>query len=176
MPLSAAAPYRPILEHLLPRYKDDGALNLTRPLGELLARAVAPLHPPAESVLVPVPSLPSAVRQRGFDHSGRLARVAAKGLGLRVADVLSRRPLGADQSGLGREERARNLVGSMSAWQVGAPVVVTDDIATTGASLREAMRALAAAGCVVLGAAVVADADQPTVRDTSPERRAASGG
>lgn len=40
-----------------------------------------------------------------------------------------------------------------------APVIVVDDVVTTGASLSETVRSLTAVGVAVLGAAVVADAD-----------------
>ena len=41
----------------------------------------------------------------------------------------------------------------------GGQAVLIDDIVTTGASLREASRALAAAGVAVVGAAIIANAD-----------------
>lgn len=160
VPLIAACQYRPILEHVIPRYKDDGALHLAGPLGDLLARAIASLAPPANAVLIPVPSRPSAVRQRGFDHARRLAARASHCTRLSWAPLLTRRHSGADQHGLGRMERRANLEGSMRAAQSPLPAVVLDDVATTGASLREAVRALTAAGVAVVGAAVIAQAEK----------------
>ena len=70
-----------------------------------------------------------------------------------------------DQAGLGAAERAANLAGSMccpSAACAGSPatppaaVVVCDDVLTTGATAREAQRALEAAGLGVAGIATVA--------------------
>lgn len=158
-PLTAACPYRPVLNHVVPRYKDDGALHLAGMLSELLARAVAGLSPPHGTILTPVPSRPSAVRARGDDHALRLARGAARRLGLPTATLLVRAVSGRDQEELGREARAANLAGSMAGRPSPRPVVVVDDVVTTGASLREAVRALRAAGVVVVGAAVIADAD-----------------
>lgn len=169
--LLAACHYRPILNHVVPRYKDDGAIHLARDLGGLLSRAVLAHAPPPDTVLVPVPSLSRVVRSRGFDHAGRLAAVAARRTGLRPGrGVLSRSDGGLDQRGLTREQRAANLSGSMSARNPGVPVIVVDDVATTGASLREAVRALRGAGVRVLGAAVVADADKPpdSLLDSAP--------
>ncbi|NHB83718.1 hypothetical protein G7085_00725 [Tessaracoccus sp. HDW20] len=80
----AACAYRPVLEHVIPRYKDDGALQLERLLARLLARSVGAAGVPADSILVPVPSLPRAVRARGFDHAARLARRAARLTGLHM--------------------------------------------------------------------------------------------
>lgn len=160
VPVWAACDYRPLLEHVVPRYKDDGALHLAKPLGRLLARAVLAHRPPASAVLVPVPSLPGAVKARGFDHAARLGQLAARATGLPIArGVLARARAGGDQRGLGREAREANLAGSMWASAPDAPVLVLDDVATTGASLREAIRALTTAGAEVIGAAVVADAE-----------------
>lgn len=159
VPLSAACPYRPVLAHVVPRYKDDGALHLDRMLGRLLARAVSVHDPPPEAILVPVPSRPAAVRARGYDHAHRLAVAAAGRLGLRAVRVLRRSPDGADQEGLGRAQRAKNLAHSMRARPTVAPVILVDDVVTTGASLGESLRRLTAVGVQVLGAAVVADAD-----------------
>lgn len=159
VPVAAAGPYRPVLCHVIPRFKDDGALHLTGELAGLLARAVAVLEPPEASVLVPVPSRPSAVRERGYDHAARLSRAAARRCGLAQARLLARRDQGSDQSVLGRSGRAANLDGAMTALWEPRPVLLVDDITTTGASLREAVRAVAAAGGRVVGAAVIADAD-----------------
>lgn len=159
LPIMAANPYRPLLSAALPRYKDDGALHLERTLAQRLSAAVAALHPPDGTLLVPVPSLPSSVRARGFDHGRRLAERAGRPLGLRARGTLRRRGRGSDQQGLGADARVRNLSGTMRARTTTAPVIITDDVVTTGASLHEAHRALVEAGVRVLGAAVIADAD-----------------
>ncbi|MFT3886610.1 MAG: phosphoribosyltransferase family protein [Arachnia sp.] len=163
----AACDYRPILAHVIPRYKDDGALHLDRLLGELLARSVEELRPPPDAVLVPVPSLPSAVRRRGLDHARRLCALAARRRGLGRAWLLRRSREGADQRGLGREARAANLAGSMTARPHDGPVVLVDDVYTTGATVAEALSALETAGVDVLGIALIARADN--TQDHFPE-------
>jgi ComF family protein len=155
----AANAYRPLLSRAVPRYKDDGALHLERWLAARLAAAVAALDPPPTAVLVPVPSRPASVRARGFDHGPRLAGAAGRMLGLRNARVLRRSGHGRDQQGLDAAARAANLSGTMRARSCAAPVIIVDDIVTTGASLSEAVRALRRGGTRVLGAAVIADAD-----------------
>lgn len=166
LPLAAANPYRPLLEHIVPAYKDDGALHLSGFLGRRLASAVQMLEPPEGTVLVPAPSMPSAVRRRGFDHTRALASVAARTLGLAHHRWLRRGRGGADQSTLGRGQRSTNLAGAMRA--VGGAcqtVVIVDDLVTTGATLREAHRALTAVGVRVWGGAVIGDVDD---RDSFP--------
>ncbi|RMB60047.1 ComF family protein [Tessaracoccus antarcticus] len=162
MTVVAANNYRPHLEKLVPVFKDDGALHLGALLGRRLAVAVACLLAPGGSAvrLVPVPSLPSAVRRRGHDHGAALAARAANLLGLRWAPLLRRASFGLDQRDLGATGRQRNVLGTMRASRCEGPVLLIDDVCTTGASLAEAARALSAAGVRVVGAAVLGDADR----------------
>jgi predicted amidophosphoribosyltransferase len=109
-------------------------------------------------VLVPVPSAPATVRARGHDHALRLAQAAGRAARLPVAPVLQHRRPVSDQAGLGAAARAANLAGAFGAvgGLTGRPVIVVDDVVTTGATLLEAARALATAGARVHGLAVVA--------------------
>ncbi|MBK7820378.1 MAG: ComF family protein [Tessaracoccus sp.] len=157
----AACDYRPLLARIIPRFKDDGALHLDRFLGGLLARAIGELAPPSSTALVPVPSLRGAVRRRGFDHAGRICAAAAARTSLPRRALLSRAARGADQRGLGREDRAANLAGSMVAALHTGPVALVDDVYTTGATVAEALRALREAEVEVVGVAVIARADKP---------------
>ncbi|MEV7791024.1 ComF family protein [Streptomyces sp. NPDC087512] len=106
------------------------------------------------------PGLPSArraVRARGHDPARRIALAAAgelrgRGTPARVLAVLRQRQPVADQSGLDARQRRDNLAGALAVAPGGArllgggPVVLVDDLMTTGASLAEAARALRAAG------------------------------
>lgn len=157
--VTAVAAYDGVVRTLLIAHKERSRVALSRPLGRALAEAARLHRGTAQgALLVPVPSAPSAVRARGFDHARRSAAVAARSLGLRCAAVLVHtRPVD-DQAGLGAAERAANLAGALRARRRldGADVVVVDDLVTTGATLAEAARALTAAGARVRGAAVVA--------------------
>jgi predicted amidophosphoribosyltransferase len=145
-------------------YKERGRRDLVAPLADLLATSVFGVldqqrAPPGRVLLVPVPSVRSAAAVRGGDHVARLARRTAVRTGLRVApDALALTRSPQDSAGLGIAERAANLAHAMVARSpaVRAGAVVVDDIVTTGATLGEAARALAAAGWPVIGAAVVA--------------------
>lgn len=161
VPMAASAAYRPVLEHLVPAFKDDGALHLERLLAGQLAMAVRHLRADAEVALCPVPSSPASVRRRGLDHGSRLASRAAALSGRRMTAALRRRDVGRSQRGLARGARRLNVHGLMTARAPRWPVIVVDDVITTGSTVIEAVRALTAAGTRVVGVAVIADADRP---------------
>jgi predicted amidophosphoribosyltransferase len=159
----AAAPYAGGVRRALIHYKERGRRDLGGPLSALLAEAVAlalveTRAPPGRTLLVGVPSTRRAAQSRGGDHVVRLARPAAARTGVRVGQgVLGFRRAVRDSAGLGIAERAANLDGALRAQPpVGRAALLVDDIVTTGATLREAHRALRAAGWPVIGAAVVA--------------------
>ncbi|WTG93685.1 phosphoribosyltransferase family protein [Kitasatospora sp. NBC_01560] len=169
----AAAAYAGPVRQLLLAHKERGALRLAGPLGEALALAVrSSLGPHAGSaplLLVPMPSTRAAVRARGHDPTLRLAGAAARalrraGLDARAAPVLRHTRPVADQAGLTAPERRRNLHGALTLLPraggrlSGRQPVLVDDLVTTGATLAEAARALAAAGLPPKGAATVAAA------------------
>ncbi len=171
LPVSAAGVYGGGLRRLLLAYKERGRADLVEVLAPLQARAVLGVlvgHVPPgrvhEVVLVPIPSRPRSRRARGADIGLALAhaasrRLRARGWPVRVARQLRHRRASADQVGLGRADRARNLRGSLVARPPSSrtgPVVLVDDILTTGATLREAARAARRAGCDVAGGAVLA--------------------
>lgn len=115
-------------------------------------------------LLVPAPSSRSSIRARGGAPVATLTEDAAsRAFGqpeVRPALAIVRRV--ADQSGLTSQERADNVHGAYAVLArhtpalVNRPVIIVDDVMTTGATLVEATRALSEAGAIVLGAAVVA--------------------
>jgi predicted amidophosphoribosyltransferase len=172
VPPWAAGEYAGLLRELVLGHKEHGRLGLHRPLGLLLADAVeaAVGSPGCPVLLVPVPSRPGTVRRRGHDATYRMTRSAAAVLRARGhrADVSRLLVVGPvlDQAGLDAGARAANLAGSMAcpsarlrrlARRLGeAVVVVCDDVLTTGATAREAQRALASSGVRVAAVATVA--------------------
>lgn len=142
--------------------KDGGAWGVAGVAGPGLARGCDALAPEG-ATLVPVPSRPSAVRRRGFDHALALARAAGRPRRLPVVRALARADDRLDQAGLDRTQRASNQRGAMalrrglsSTRLAGRTVVLVDDVCTTGATLTEAAVVLAAAGVDVVGAVVLA--------------------
>ncbi|HEU5485850.1 MAG TPA: phosphoribosyltransferase family protein [Microlunatus sp.] len=174
-PLTATAGvYDDVHRGLITAHKEEQAFALTALLGDRLAAAVEELlavrgaRPDEQVLLVPVPSAARTVRERGFDSTGALARRAVRRLSatrpVTTARVLAQHRGLADQSGLDAAQRAANLHGGLRLRRRigdgltgpdGAPVVVVDDLVTTGASLTEAVRCLDSGGYEVLGAATV---------------------
>ena len=170
----AAAVYDGLVRAMVVSHKERGVLDLADPLGRLLGRAAGTAladRPAGPTVLVPVPSRRSSVRSRGHDPTQVITASAAAALRsagrpATMAPLLRLRPGVRDQAGLGAEERRANLDGSMrcshrtltrlaSRWPR-AHVVVCDDVLTTGATAREAQRALEAVGLGVVAIAVAA--------------------
>lgn len=171
-----AGEYAGALKVLVNAHKEQQRFALAGPLGHLLATAVA-AHPASGQgalvVLVPVPSRASVVRRRGHDPLLRLtlratARLRRMGVGCSVARVLRSVRRAEDQAGLGAAARSRNLQGTMacsarraerlarSGGDRPVSVIVVDDVITTGATVREAQRALEVARVPVAGIATVA--------------------
>jgi predicted amidophosphoribosyltransferase len=167
-PPTAAAPYGEEIRRLVIAHKENARYPLAHPLGAALATAVqAALGEHRGGWLVPVPSAGTTVRQRGHDPLRRITRAAvralrAQGIEARLAPALRlvRRP--DDQAGLSAQRRTANLAGAFglrSRWAellTDQPIVVVDDVITTGSTLAEACRALESQGIPVLGCAVVA--------------------
>jgi ComF family protein len=94
-----------------------------------------------------VPATAAAYARRGFDHMELVARELQALIDVPLFDVLARASKH-DQRALGKEERAANLAGTVSVLDdvAGMRLLLVDDVITTGASMREATRALLARG------------------------------
>ena len=162
-PVAAVAPYRGGFAAVIRTWKLAGRRDLTGPLGRYLGRAIGQLVPAGVRVsAVPVPVRPASRRRRGEDLVGRAAAAAAAGSpALRVVPVLNWRRRVGEQVGAAPAQRRRNLDGAMAAGGLTGPAIAVDDVLTTGATLREAVRALREAGAHPVAAAVLAIADDP---------------
>ena len=130
--------------------KERNNLALRRHLGAVLAAGLEHLEArgeiPAGAGLVPAPTRASSARARGGDPVEAVCRAS----GRKTWPALALAPRTADQSTLGAEERRANLAGAVRAAFVPAgPVIVVDDVVTTGATLEASVAKLLALGCDV---------------------------
>ena len=142
----------------LARLKFHGQPAWAGPLGTVLS--TSPVLRQGWDAIVPVPLHPARVRQRGYNQSLLLARFARARLPsprppLRHG-LLARPHATMPQHRLPASERHENLRGAFSvprpALVRGRRLLVLDDVTTTGATLRAARQALAAAGAAEVGA------------------------
>lgn len=119
-----------------------------------LAQAMSMLPSGEEELIVPVPTDRRRQRRRGYNQAALLAQGVGRALGMPVEEALVRTRRSTPQTGLSRAARERNLEGCMAARDTvrGRRVLLVDDVYTTGATVREAARALLAAGALSVGA------------------------
>jgi predicted amidophosphoribosyltransferase len=102
---------------------------------------------PVDAVIVPIPTHPVRVRERGWDHTWELARSVARQLHCRVVPALCRRKWTPSLTALGEGERRRAVAGCMRLGRRpervrGRLVILVDDVFTTGVTLSTGVEAL----------------------------------
>ncbi len=144
--------------------KEHGRADLIQPLAAALSTRLdhlltwGVLDPPL--TLVPAPTRRSAARRRGGDPVTRIARAAIAGHhGLTVEQALRLRAFTRDSVGLSSAARQRNIAGRIRlSAPVAGPVVVVDDVVTTGATATESVRVLQTCGAHVVAVLALANA------------------
>jgi len=130
---------------LVRRFKFEHRSDAGAVLGAWLAERVREL---AFDAIVPLPRHLARVRSEGCDPVHALARRLARDTGIRLESrALRRARLTPPQTGLSLAARRANVAESFAAAPgalSGRRVLLLDDVATTGATLAEAARALRA--------------------------------
>lgn len=153
---------------LVLQFKHGDRTDLAPSLGRWLARVAQPLVTP-DTILVPVPLHWTRLLSRRYNQSALLAQYTAAVLKLSVIpDALLRRRRTKPLDGHSREARFTALDGALTPHPGrksairDRPVLLVDDVMTTGATLAAATEALHAAGAtqvsVIMLARVAKDA------------------
>jgi predicted amidophosphoribosyltransferase len=134
---------------------------LAEPLGLGLRSAIRAVQQElgGDATLVPIPTDPARLRDRGFDHAALIAAAAARALPCALVPLLERTRAVPALHTLGRAERQR-VMNRVFAVRTGAAlpqrVILVDDIWTSGATFEAAAGTLRAAGCTTIGVVAVA--------------------
>lgn len=144
------------VERLIDAYKFEYTIAAARSLAELLDGCLPQL--PEGAIVVPIPTIPSHTRQRGYDHMKLVCRYFARRRGLVMQELLVRQHNHA-QRGATRSQRLRqaeSAFGCRANLNPDAIYLVVDDIVTTGATLYFGAKALKEAGAKNVWAAAIA--------------------
>ncbi len=174
VPIITSGEFAGVLHDVIWAYKEHYIRSLATPLGVLLAQAIAMAHAgvadaveevATEEVVIECVGIPMSARahwNRGDDLVGRILDAAirearASGLRLRRVHALEYIRPTRDQRQLGAQDRWRNVTESFSVRRRShQPVIVVDDVITTGATVTEAVRALTMAGAEVRAVVAIA--------------------
>ena len=153
-----------LLDDLIHVYKYSSNRSLKKPLAELLS-ACMPRSFNHSVVIVPLPTISSHIRTRGFDHTLLLAKNLAKLRHYKVQKLLLRKR---NSVQVGADKKTRRLQAE-EAYQINPKVkikndttyLLIDDVWTTGASMLSAVKKLQQAGVsnIVIGILAVSRLD-----------------
>jgi predicted amidophosphoribosyltransferase len=144
--------YRDAGRSLVLALKHGDRTDLARAAGDWMAKAAAGLVT-ADTVIVPVPLHWLRLLRRRYNQAALLALRMGRTLGCPVCpDALQRTRATRPLDGHGREERVAALSGAIRVHPgrrsriAGRPVLLVDDVMTSGATFAAATEALLAAG------------------------------
>ncbi|MCX2934411.1 ComF family protein [Mycobacterium sp. CVI_P3] len=144
--------------------KERGRRDLVAPLARALALGIHQLVSwgilDTPFTVVPAPTRAAAARRRGGDPITRIAARATRDHPeIDVTQALRTRAMVRDSVGLTGAARERNVTGRIKLRRpVSGEILLVDDIVTTGATAREAVRVLEKAGAKVTAVLTLAQA------------------
>ncbi|MEA3038659.1 MAG: hypothetical protein QOE79_1172 [Sphingomonadales bacterium] len=148
--LRAAVAYGEVARGVALKLKHGGRPGIAETFAPFMLRHLAA---PADALLVPVPLHRWRIWRRGYNQAALIAAALARRSGLVAAhDVLRRTRATPMLRGLGRRERALAVRGAFKVSEEGRaglrgrPVVLVDDVYTSGATARACARTLKRAG------------------------------
>lgn len=153
--------YAELSSKIINAIKESGQTSLIGPVAGLMAQQWPTEF--AAPMLVPIPSSAKNYRKRGYQHILKLTAALEKRLpGARSAALLSSVGDRSDQTSLSPSDRLTNLEGAFSVDLRGfspseSPIVLVDDVITSGATIQAASQALTDAGMTVAGFCVFAE-------------------
>ena len=161
-PVISAIEYSPIASRVLLRAKEANQVAADQLLINAIDHSLLYfIRNYGTGSLVAIPSRRSATRKRGRDFMKEIAISVGNLESLKTLEILQHQRAVRDQSQLNSQQRSTNITGAFTALNNLAkpadpgntePLIIVDDLVTTGATLAEAIRAIRTAGFTVLGA------------------------
>ena len=141
-------PHTGVARQLVLRLKHSAEKCLAEELAELILPVPSHISFLPDTVVTWVPMPEGRRRERCIDHGKALAEAAASRLNLPCRPLLVRvNNRDKPQATLGRKDREANLAGSFApAGRIDFPVLLVDDVLTTGTTVRRCAEALRAGG------------------------------
>jgi ComF family protein len=134
------------LQMLIGNFKFKNMRAAFRPLADVLDESIPAF--PKNTVIVPVPTVSSHIRERGYDHMLLIAKRFARRRNASIDTSLTR-VTNTKQRDKGRAERIKQ---AKTAFACNKPLdpqmvyVIVDDVVTTGATVKYAAETLRSAG------------------------------
>lgn len=145
-----------ILQRLIGDYKFQRARSGYKDLGDLLLTVLSELPP--EVVIVPIPTVSSHIRERGYDHMWLIAKYIARARDLKLERLLYRQTNTKQRQATAKQRLAQAKQAFMVRGNIDPeiPYLLLDDVITTGATIKYASKALRDAGAKHIWVAVIA--------------------
>jgi competence protein ComFC len=166
--LSATDFNRQDIRYIIHQYKYKRKQNIYYALGEILKNSLnisgfSKILIEREAVLVPIPLSPKRLKQRKFNQSELIAKYISSEFNLKLYNDVLLRPIERPPQVKIKEaaKRRENIKGVFKVNKIPedilkCPVVLVDDVSTSGATLEEAGGVLKEAGIKTIWAIVVA--------------------
>jgi ComF family protein len=161
IPAFAWGSYRGALKRAIAALKYDNRPQLAQPLGRWLGEAWLKSKIAAKTpklTVVPIPLHATKLQKRGYNQAELLARSFCSFTGLRLQSQGLKRVRSTEaQFGLSIAQREQNLANAFKIDRPPtSPVLLLDDIYTTGATARSAAQVLHQSGILVYGLVAIA--------------------
>lgn len=154
-------PMEGLLRDSVHNLKYENLKSLAPVLGQIITAQIISRNLP-KGLIVPMPLHYTRMRWRGYNQSCLLVKSVSQCLGWTILDNLVRIKKTHQQMKLRREARVKNVEGAfLSKYDLSKcdmPIYLVDDVATTGATMGEAVKILKKAGVrKIVGVAIAVE-------------------
>lgn len=152
------------LAHLIHDYKYSSTRAIGKKLAELLNETLPDIKGPV--IIVPLPTISKHIRERGFDHTYKIAKnfIKLRGKKYQIKKLLIRKnntvQVGSDRkTRINQAKEAYDIAPNVKI-DTSATYILFDDVWTTGASMKTAQKKLHDAGASKIFLSVLAISQQ----------------